>query len=94
MYPFLIFPIFYSILLLLPPLGFHCVARRMLGSNPEPEFLNFYGAQESISISSTSICNLAGRYDKPTWFLAPIDCLKIPALDSCDFGIGCQTLYV
>jgi hypothetical protein len=29
------------------------------------------------------LCNLAGQYDNPipTWFLAPIDCLKIPTLD-------------
>jgi hypothetical protein len=35
-------------------------------------------------INSASICSLAGRYDNPipTGFLAPIDCLKIPALDS------------
>jgi hypothetical protein len=32
-------------------------------------------------IDSTSLCSLAGRYDKPkpTRFLAPIDCCKIPA---------------
>ncbi len=33
-------------------------------------------------MNSASLCSLAGRYDNPipTWFLAPIDCLKIPAL--------------
>jgi hypothetical protein len=33
-------------------------------------------------IDSASLCSLAGRYDNPipTRFLAPIDCLKIPAL--------------
>ncbi len=33
-------------------------------------------------MNSASLCNLAGRYDNPipTRFLAPIDCLKIPAL--------------
>jgi hypothetical protein len=33
-------------------------------------------------IKSASLCSLAGRYDNPipTRFLAPIDCLKIPAL--------------
>ncbi len=33
-------------------------------------------------INSASLCSLAGRYDNtiPTRFLAPIDCLKIPAL--------------
>jgi hypothetical protein len=32
-------------------------------------------------INSASLCSLAGRYDNPipTRFLAPIDCLKIPA---------------
>ncbi len=35
-------------------------------------------------ISSASLYNLAGLYDKPisTRFLAPIDCLKIPAQES------------
>ncbi len=35
-------------------------------------------------MNSTSLCSLAGRYDNPipTRFLAPIDCLKIPALSS------------
>ncbi len=29
-------------------------------------------------MNSASLCSLAGRYDNPipTWFLAPIDCLK------------------
>ena len=33
-------------------------------------------------INSARLCSLAGRYDNPIppWFLAPIDCLKIPAL--------------
>ncbi len=32
-------------------------------------------------MNSASLCSLAGRYDNPipTWFLAPIDYLKIPA---------------
>ncbi len=32
-------------------------------------------------MNSASLCSLAGRYDNPipTRFLAPIDCLKIPA---------------
>jgi hypothetical protein len=35
-------------------------------------------------IKSASLCNRASRYDNPipTWFIAPIDCLKIPALNS------------
>jgi hypothetical protein len=52
-------------------------------ANPEPEFLTFYGAQESIPrINSAILCSLTGRYDNliPTRFLAPIDCYKIPAL--------------
>ncbi len=33
-------------------------------------------------MNSASLCSLAGRYDNPipTRFLAPMDCLKIPAL--------------
>jgi hypothetical protein len=33
-------------------------------------------------MNSASLCSLTGRYDNPipTRFLAPIDCLKIPAL--------------
>jgi hypothetical protein len=33
-------------------------------------------------MNSASLCSLAGRYDNPIppRFLAPIDCLKIPAL--------------
>jgi hypothetical protein len=32
-------------------------------------------------MNSASLCSLEGRYDSPipTWFLAPIDCLKILA---------------
>jgi hypothetical protein len=44
-----------------------------------------YGAQESfLRNNSASLCSLAGRYDNPIpiRFLAPIDCLKIPALES------------
>ncbi len=34
-------------------------------------------------IDSTNLCSLAGRYDNPipTQILAPVDCLKIPALE-------------
>jgi hypothetical protein len=32
-------------------------------------------------MNSTSLCSLVGRYDNPR-FLAPIDSLKIPALDA------------
>jgi hypothetical protein len=34
-------------------------------------------------MNSASLCSLAGLYDNPipTRFLAPIDCLKIPALN-------------
>jgi hypothetical protein len=55
------------------------------GQQPEPEFLNVYGAQESIPRNeSASQGSLACQYDNPipTRFLVPIDCLKIPALDS------------
>ncbi len=51
---------------------------------PEPEFVNIYGAQESIplqGIDSVGVCSLAGRYDNriSTRFLAPIDFFKITA---------------
>ncbi len=49
----------------------------------EPVFLNVYGAQESITRNEfASLRSLAGRYDNPIppRLLAPIDCLKIPAL--------------
>jgi hypothetical protein len=44
---------------------------------PEPEFLNYSGAQKSIPGINSS-CSRAGRYDNPipTRFLAPIDCFK------------------
>jgi hypothetical protein len=51
-----------------------------------PYFCNVYGAQESIPRNEfRHLCSLAGRYDNPipTRFLAPIDCLKIPALSAC-----------
>jgi hypothetical protein len=46
--------------------------------NPEIVFLNF---QRFLGTDSTSLCNLAGQYDNPipTWFLAPLECYKIPA---------------
>jgi hypothetical protein len=36
--------------------------------------------------NSARLYSLAGRYDNPipTWFPAPIDCLKIPAQDLCE----------
>ncbi len=56
---------------------------RFLSDISESVFLNVFGAQESIPRNnSASLCSLSGRYDNPipTPFLAPIDCLKIPAL--------------
>ncbi len=49
----------------------------------EPVFLNVYGAQGSIPRNEFhQPISLASRYDNPipTRFLAPKDCLKIPAL--------------
>ncbi len=49
----------------------------------EPEFLTFKEPKNRLQgISSASLCGLAGQYDNPipTRFLAPVDCLKIPAL--------------
>ncbi len=57
-------------------------------THSEPVFPNFSVAQESIQgINSAGLCSLAGRYDNPTStrFLAPTDCLKIPALNSQKF---------
>jgi hypothetical protein len=45
-------------------------------------FLNVYRAQNRFQgMNSASLCSLAGRYNNPIppRFLAPIDCLKIPA---------------
>ncbi len=59
----------------------------MLGRmSPEPVLLNCYGAPELIPRNEfRQPCSLAGRYDNPIplRFLAPIDCLKIPALPPC-----------
>jgi hypothetical protein len=43
--------------------------------------LSQYHIFEYYKINIYSVCSLAGRYDNPilTRFLAPIDCLKIPA---------------
>jgi len=52
----------------------------------------FMGAGNGVGIGfschSASLCSLAGRYGNPfpTRFLAPIDCLKIPALDRTVLG--------
>ncbi len=49
----------------------------------QPEFLNFKEPNNRFQgTDSARLCRLAARYDKPipTRFLAPIDCLKIPAL--------------
>jgi hypothetical protein len=49
----------------------------------ETEFLNFKEPMNRFQgTNSARLCSLAGRYDNPipSRFLAPIDCLKIPAL--------------
>jgi hypothetical protein len=51
---------------------------------PEPECLNFEGAKNRFQETNSARLNsLAGRYNNsiPTRFLAPINCLKIPALE-------------
>jgi hypothetical protein len=52
----------------------------------EPVFLNVSGAQESTPKNEFRQPILAGGYDIyiPTRFLAPIDCLKIPAQNRAD----------
>jgi hypothetical protein len=59
-----------------------CVSFSFFKQSPEPDFLNFYGAQESIPRNQSRQAWPGGRYDSPfpTWFLAHIDCLKLPAL--------------
>jgi hypothetical protein len=49
-----------------------------------PYFYTFMEPRNRFQgINSASLCSLAGRYDNPipTRFLAPIECLKIPAQD-------------
>jgi hypothetical protein len=48
---------------------------------------------DSKEIDAAGLCSLAGRYDNPilTRFLAPIDCLKIPAQGS---QLGPETEFV
>jgi hypothetical protein len=51
----------------------------------EPEFKTFKEPWNRFQgINSASLYILASGYDNPihTWFLAPIDCLKIPAQGS------------
>jgi hypothetical protein len=48
-----------------------------------PNFYTFMKPRNRVQgMNSASLCSLAGRYNNPipSWFLAPIDCLKIPAL--------------
>ncbi len=48
----------------------------------EPECLTFKEPKNRFQVTNSArLCSLAGRYDNPIppWFLAPIDCLKIPA---------------
>ncbi len=48
----------------------------------EPVFSTFMEPRNRFQgMNSASLCSVAGRYDNPipTRFLAPIDCLKIPA---------------
>jgi hypothetical protein len=50
---------------------------------PSPYFKTFMELRNRYQgMNSASLCSLAGRYDNPlpTRFLAPTDCLKIPAL--------------
>jgi hypothetical protein len=50
---------------------------------PEPNFETSKEPRNRFhGINSASLCSLAGPYDNPipTWFLAPLDCFKIPAL--------------
>jgi len=56
-------------------------------------FLTFKGPKNRLQgFNSASLCSLAGRYDNPIpiWFLAPIDCLTIPA----QYTVICSTTTV
>ncbi len=56
--------------------------RRAMGKRTEPEFLTFKEPRNLFQgIDSAILCSPAGRYDNliPSPFLAPTDCLKIPA---------------
>jgi hypothetical protein len=49
-----------------------------------PNFKTFKDPKNRfLGTNSARLCTIAGQYDNsiPTLFLAPIDCLKIPALD-------------
>jgi hypothetical protein len=68
-----------------------------------PYFLTFMEPRNRFQgMNSASRCSLSGRYDNPipNRFLAPIDCLKIPALGAflSDFVscgcIACQPRYI
>jgi hypothetical protein len=58
-----------------------------------PYFLTFMETRNRFQgMNSASQCSLAGRYNNPisTRFLAPIDCLKIPAV----CVVGCFPVFV
>ncbi len=62
-----------------------------LAPNQSPDFLTLSSLRIDSKEPIPSGCNsLVGRYDNPipTWFLAPIDCLKIPA------QLSFQTVWV
>jgi hypothetical protein len=52
------------------------------GKNSKEYRARLFKLLRSPGIDSASLCSLADRYDNtiPFWFLAPIDCYKIPAL--------------
>jgi hypothetical protein len=57
-------------------------------------FKRFKPRNRLQGMNSASLCSLAGRYDNsiPPRFLAPIGCLKIPALNSV-FSSGAERHY-
>jgi hypothetical protein len=69
----------------------------MMGLNPEPEYLTFKEPKNRFQGTNFARpCSLAGRYDHliPTRFLAPIDCLKIPAQVCCGSQIDSRNCYL
>jgi hypothetical protein len=71
-----------------------CIHTQELAPNQSPDFLTFKEPKNRFQGTSSArlctVCSLMGRYDNPipTWFLAPVDCLKIPA------QVSFQTVWV
>ncbi len=70
-------------------------SRKRANGNMSPNFLTFMEPRNRFQgTKSACLCSLSVRYDNPIpyRFLAPIDCLKIPALKSYS-GVGLYRLF-